>query len=148
MNSIRSVFSVASMMALFLILASGCNLGSQKPALLTKCQGNGAQTFVVDPHAKHGVNPPDVYVCEGDTVEWKDNGGGHHFTVDFENNESPFSDGQTHFDNTNGNPKSKGAIKITGQGQNPGIPVAVFKFTIVIDGGTRFDPHVVVGGGY
>jgi plastocyanin len=132
MSSTRFMFSVGSLLALFLIFTSGC----KRPAF-TKCQSSGPQKFIVDPTAPHGVLPADVSVCEGDTVEWKDNG--HHFDVTFENQESPFSDGETHFNN--GNPKSKGGKKLQG------VTVKVFKFDISIDNGKPFDPHVVLGGG-
>jgi hypothetical protein len=133
MNSTRFMFSVASLLALSLIIASGCNVSRPKLGS-SLC---GSKTFKVDPTQPHGVTPPDVYICEDDFVTWEPNG--HTFKVHFDNNESPFKDNSTDFDNTKNKP--------TNGGKKLPDDVTVFKFKIeVVDVNKTFDPHVVVGG--
>jgi hypothetical protein len=132
MNSTRFMFSVSSLLALFLIIASGCNVSRPK-SVPPPC---GSKTFKVDP--TQGVIPAAVYICEDDFVTWDPNG--HTFKVHFDNNESPFKDNSTDFDNTKNKP-TKG-------GKKSPDDVTVYKFKIdVVDVNKTFDPHVVVGGG-
>lgn len=88
---------------------------------------------VVDVDPMVGAKPLAVYVCNGRTVTWKDNG--HAFKVEFKG-DSPFSSDERVFHNQHA--KSVG-VKHLDQ-------LTVFEYKITVDGKV-FDPQVIGGGG-
>ena len=97
------------------------------------------ETITVDPAQAHGVDDHHkaIFLCEDHKVKWV--GNGHRFTVTFV--DSPFKDGTKTFSNSDAKPDVT-----SGPAAYP-PDLMVYKYSITIDGGTSFDPHVVSGGG-
>ena len=88
-----------------------------------------------------GTRPKDVYLCQGDKLTWKPDG--HTFLVTFPN-KYPFEGSPTSFRNNPQNPNSP-------VGSPPAkhiASLAVYHYTITIDGKEVVDPQVVGGGAH
>jgi len=79
-----------------------------------------------------GVDVRDAYVCQDNSVTWKDNG--HVFTVFFKNG-CPFQSGCKEIDNKK---PTAGPINYTPN-------TTIYDYGIVVDG-TVYDPHIIGGG--
>jgi len=131
--SVRSSTAVRwFLMALFMLGAGSCGDDHPKP----KAAGGKTKMIncdqSVDVDAAKGIKKWAAYLCDGDTLTWNADSTVQ-FTVLFEKT-TPFANGGR-FDN--GHP--------TGNAQPQYGPLAVYKYTITVNG-KDFDPQVVAGG--
>lgn len=128
----------AYMMRLVVVLSLGLGasvwdeMASSEAAVSYTCKN---EIIKVDP--QKGVDRKAIYLCDGYTVTWepKANAGVHKFQIVFQ--DSPFVGGATQFDDT--------TTKWPTMDQFADL--SVFKYTITVNDGAPFDPHVVGGGG-
>jgi len=121
-----------------LFSATSCENKPLKPKVSFAC---GDQTVKVQQKDQAGNDvgtvPKAVYLCEGDSLTWDQNG--NDFKIKFRKNRSPFFDGDMDFDTKKN--KSKGA-------KHTDLPVDVYDYDIWINGQKVDDPQVVIGGGH
>ena len=136
MNTRRVVLAVALVGTLSLVGVIYSQTRKSKSDTITVTTGN------------HQINVDGTPTCVdvdsqignvGETISWKINASGvTNFHVIFPK-DSPFSNGQNYFDNTNS----------SSQALNPpknGLAQA-YEYVISVDGGKTCDPHVIVIGG-
>jgi hypothetical protein len=134
MRVTRLMFASLSILVAVVIFATaGCKQHQFLASKSIKCE----KEVLVDPQKQHGVDKPAIYVCEDEpNVIWTA-APGVTFSLDFGGN-CPF---QTC--NISNNQRT-GVLNYSST-----QPLAVFKYTITINGITKpdYDPHVVGGGG-
>jgi len=133
MRVTRLMFASLSILVAVVIFATaGCKSQQFLDSRPIKCETQ----VKVDKLYTHGVDKESIYVCEGNDVTWKATPGVT-FSLDFGGN-CPF---QTC--NISNNQRT-GVLNYSST-----QPLAVFKYTITINGITKpdYDPHVVGGGG-
>jgi hypothetical protein len=132
--SLGSGYTTSFVLVLLLGLgASGFNqMASSEKAVKYTCKN---ETIKVDP--QKGVDRKAIYLCDGYTVTWipKPNANVHKFQIVFQ--DSPFVGGAKKFDDTT----------TTWPTMDKFTDLDVFKYTITVNDGPPFDPHVVGGGG-
>lgn len=131
----RVVFGSASLLVLLSILTLGTGGCSERSPKLISKKIDCVTKITVDPTSGVDTHQKAVYVCGGDTVKWD----AHHgvtFTVHFPG-ACPFNPCP---DITEAQPTAIVATQTA--------DLTVYKYTITVNNGSPFDPHVVGGGGY
>jgi hypothetical protein len=137
MHFSRVMFGRPSQLALLLLIGLGSS-GCEKLEHKTYGTGQihcGAKKITVDPGNGVDKHHQAVYVCGGDTVTWFAPPSVTSFTVHFVPGNCPFNPCP---DISDGNPRTA-----TAQPDD----LTVYKYTITVNNGPPFDPHVVGGGG-